>query len=570
MLVAPIFHGAELPAADAPPDTGPSSATLAQALTRRLDALQPPGSAHSVALGYMLTIPVLSLFEPVQGQWRLSPTALQSYVQLVEQVDRPVVVYLLTEHFSKDGALTRSLLKDPRNVMAKPDGTPPASNYFGSTIFPFTLSIDEQVPVNQLRFEGVRQIARALNAIEQRHPGRVQAVTLGGEFHHLFDGLQDNTGRFTDIAYTDHSDLAQQEFRVWLQQHYASLEAMNRDLGTPFARWEDVRAPSGDIRTGQLQGFWQHMDANASGHLPVFGWIDVDDGIAAVRVDLDGRPAGWAQLGINRLDVYQARRDIRDPNTGFRFNLPLQSLAPGVHQLRLVAVLKDGSERLLGDRQIARMASDQSLPALPPPSLLERLERKLHPTPALQPLAADKFWIDSPRNLQDVYFNPFAVRWQQFREEQVPRHIGKLFQLAVEQGFPADRLFSHQLLPHLNGGWNDTLFAAGRSFDAAQFQPGLTLYGGLTVSSLALAGTAGRPYGVPEMHPLLSKDPAEPLQALEFAHAHCARFVSPSFMQLNDDAGSAEDAQHLFLISPNSAHAHGRNFFAAITQFIRR
>ncbi|HVR54519.1 MAG TPA: beta-galactosidase [Pseudorhodoferax sp.] len=567
MLVAPYFHGTELPAADAPMQAT-VSARIAAALSARLDALQPRNAPRdtprTAVLGYTLTVPVLSLFEPAtDGTWQFSARALQAYLDLIDQVDRPVVVYLMSDHFSKSSALTRSLLKDPRNLMAKPDGQPPVSIYFSDTIFPFTLSVNEDVPVNHLRFEGLRQIARALQALDQRHPGRIQAVTLGGEFHHLFDGLQNNTGKFSDITYTDHSALAQHEFRTWLQQRHASLEALNQAMGTRFAEWDQVRAPSGDIRTTPLEGFWQHMDANAGGKLAVYGWIDTAAGVDAIQVELDGRQIGRAQRGLNRLDVYQARADIRDPNTGFRYDLALQNLAPGVHRLRLVAQMRDGTQRLVAVRQIVRMASDQSRPPRSAPA-----QQATEPT--LAPLDAQSFWLDSPREMQDAYFNPFAVEWQRFREEQVRRHIGKLFEIAAAEGLDPARLFSHQLLPYLNGGWNDTLFAAGRSFEDTPFQPGLTLYGGLTVSTLALRYTGGRPYGMPEMNPLLSKDAAEPLQALDFALTHCARFVSPSFMNLSDKNPTASDTFSLFLISPNSPHAHGRHFYAAIEQFVRR
>lgn len=565
MLVAPYFHGTELPAADAPQQLQAADlASMARTLSARLDAMQPRDVPRAIALGYTLTIPILSLFEPAaDGSWQFSPRTLQAYLELIDQVDRPVVVYLVSEHFSKDGALTRSLLQDPRNLMAKPDGTPPVSRYFTDAIFPFTLSVDEQVPVNRLRFEGIRQTARALRSLDQRHPGRIQAVTLGGEFHHLFDGLQDNTGKFSDIAYTDYSALAQQEFRAWLRQRHASLDALNRAMGTHFADWKQVRAPSGDIRTTPLEGFWQHMDANAGGSLAVYGWIDTAAGVNAVQVEVDGRRVGRAQLGLNRLDVYQARADIRDPNTGFRYDLALQDLAPGVHRLRLVAEMRDGTQRQIAAREIARMAPDQNLPKRPQP--VPRL-----PESPLTQLDAQLFWLDNPREMQDVYFNPFAVEWQRFREEQVRRHIGKLYELAAAEGLDPARLFSHQLLPYLNGGWNDTLFAAGRSFEDASFQPGITLYGGLTVSTLALRYTSGRPYGVPEMNPLLSKDAAEPLQALDFALAHCARFVSPSFMNLTDAQTATSDTYSLFVIAPDSPHAHGRLFYAAIEKFVRR
>ncbi len=560
LLVAPIFHTAR--------DRGRSPEVHARALAAQLDRLEPGGPVGDVVLGHTVTIDILGLFHrDAAGEWTIDPQALEDQLMPLRQIERPAVVYLMANHFSRDSPLVRQLRKNPVNLMAKADGSPPESSYFGTTVQPFTLSTDDSVPVNRSRFQGLRQIVTALRDIDQRLPGRIAAITLGGEIHHLFDGLQENTGKFSRIGYTDYSALAVAEYRRWLRQrHGGDIATLNTRFGTPFATWDDVDPPRGDIRDGPIRGFWDHMDANASGSLPIQGWIDIDAGVSGVRVEVDGTYAGHAQLGINRLDVYQARQDIHNPNTGFRFDLDLGTQEPGMHDIRLIAEMSNGTRLEIARRRFARMSAEQTLPA---PSLARRLRQWLRRDHALPPLPADQFWVDSPRDLQDAYYNPYAVEWHAFRQDQVRLHLAKLFEIAADAGFDRTRLFSHQLLPHLNGGWNDVLFAAGRSFDKAPFAIGVTLYGGLTLSPLAIASARGQAYGVPEMHPLLYKDAQGAERALAFAQQHCARFLSPMYM-VEDSATVPAETVNVFSIGREHAPVQGQLFYAAIERFVRQ
>ncbi len=556
MLVAPIF-----PEADAGDAAWRDLATT-------LDALEPGGARGDVVLGHMVTLPILKFFKrTADGQWFFDQEALAAHLQPITQIPRPAVVYLMTDHFTPDSELVRELARDARNLMAKQNGQPPVSRYFGSIVQPFTLSTDETLPINRLRFAGLRSVTIALQQLDLQYPGRIRAVTLGGEVHHLFDGLQENTGKFAEAEYTDYSPTSIAEFRTWLQGRHKSLAELNRAYGTRFASWEQVQPPSIDIRHAPVQGFWQHMDANAAGTLPVYGWIDVDAGVRAVHVEVDGRPVGQAALGINRLDVYQARADIRNPNTGFRFDLDLRTQAPGVHRIRITAEMNDGKRLQLASRSYARMSATQTLPST---SWRQRLRDWLHPETVLPAFSADKSWLDSPRDMQDVYVNPYAAEWQTFREDQVRAHMVKLFDVALSTGFDPTRLYSHQLLPALNGGWNDMTFAAGRSFEDVPYQTGITLYGGLTVGTLPIAVARGKPYGVPEMNPMLSKDPSEPDRALELAYTHCAQFVSPMYMTLANRPHDSQAQEGVFAIEKNSARAESRNFYAAIERFVRK
>jgi len=574
LLIAPVFEGIgikELNMGDAAIQCGlPAGFTTESALINVLNRLEPGGPKGNVIVGYTMVVPILQLYKRGQkGNWILDNERINFYLNLIRKIDRPVVVYMLANHFSSNTELVKELSSNPINLMVKADGSVPSSRYFSTNVQPFTLSTDETVPVNQYKFQAIRVITSALNRIDQELPGRIAAVTLGGEYHHLFDDLKNRAGYFGRANYTDYSAKSIGEFRVWLQGRYKDITKLNKQMGTHFNTWSKVVPPSRDIRTDKLDGFWQHMDVNANGRLPFFGWIDVDASFKEISFELDGKAIGNAVLGINRMDVYEAKPSILNPNTGFRYDLEVANVEPGIHSAALIARMADGTRQLIVSREFVRMGSGQVLPESRSikrkiTSVLERHKTKL-------PSFKGDYWLVSPRNLQDVYYNRFAVEWQSFREEQVREHIKKLFHLVIGAGFDRQRVFSHQLLPYLNGSWNDLQFAADRSFDHTKFQPGMTLYGGLTVSELAVRKANGIPYGVPEMNPLLFKNPQEAEHAIQFQYDHDARFISPYYMSLlKKQSNKKGDGHGMFLIEPNNTLKGGNFFFNAIVKYSAR
>src|SRR6476646_3042911 len=91
-------------------------------------------------------------------------------------------------------------------------------------------------------------------------------------------------------------------------------------------------------------------------HIRVTGWALAAVGIKAVEIRLDGVPFA-ARVGLRRQDVAEVRPGYPDnPNGGFEFTASLAACpaAPNVERRRLtiVAVARDGSERLLGERTL--------------------------------------------------------------------------------------------------------------------------------------------------------------------------------------------------------------------------
>lgn len=544
----------------------------AQAVRALLEEIEPGGPGGEVELGYTLVVPLLSLFARSGDGWRFDEERADFYLDLVVEVGRPAVVYLLGNHFTRspdaEHSLAEALLEDPVNVMVFADGQRPGGRYFATDVKPFTLSADERIPVNRYRFGALREMTSRLLALDREHPGLVRAITLGGEIHHLFPDLEHGTGRYEDVRFTDYSDLAVREFRAWLAERYASAATLDRETGTDFASLADAVPPSADIRHQRLRGYWDHVDAYADGRLPVFGWVHARSGTPSVEIHLDGRRVGEATTGLNRLDVYEAVEAISDPNVGFRYDLDFSQLAPGIHELAVAVADPGGGRRLLGVRRIVVMTPDQS-----PPRSDWSGDGLGDAWPPLAGGDSDtRGSLDHPRDLQDLYFNPYARLWQRFREFQSERFLRKLWEIATGSGFDAERVFSHQLLPALNGSWNDLLFAAGATLrEDSPYRPGLTLYGGLTASPLALARTFGRPYGVPEFHPLLDRDPAAHRRALRFHADACAVFVSPYHMNVYPPGYERPpDGHEAMEITPDNPARGSAFLFQALAEMVTR
>lgn len=539
-------------------------------LSAELDKLEPGGAAGAVQVGYTMTLPVLSFFRKEGAEWRFSDELWQFYDKLIRQLARPVVVALMANHFSAPSPLLDELRKDSQNLMWLPSGRPPVSEYFASNVVPLTLRTDPGVPANRYRRQAIHEILTRLAAIDREHPGRIAGVALAGELHQLYDDLQGRTGDYERLEVTDYSPGSQADFRAFLRHRFGSLARFNSEAGTDFARWDDVVPPDRDIRRAPLRGFWQHFDSYADGHVPVFGWLDASQKeVAHIDIFVDGRFAGRAQRGINRLDVYEAREATRDPTTGFRFDVDYRGWSSGVHQVDVIAVAADGQRRLIGSRSLSRMSSRQTLPSWGGWSRLRnRLRAALHP---LLPPYTGPAWIDHPRDKLALFYNPFAALWQEFRERQVADFLDSLTDVALQSGFDRERIFSHQLLPELNGSWNSVALATARVFHpGAAFAPGITLYGGIATSPHLQTYTQGRAYGVPELHPQQPKSDAVPAEVIAFHRRHCARFISPYFMDIVPAAFRPPlDANQAMRLFPENPHKGSGAFYRAIVAAAR-
>ena len=106
----------------------------APALTRLLDRLEPGGPQGQVQLGYTLTVQLLNLYRKANKadkDWQIDAEQVTALLQLITQVQRPVVLYLAADHFDSMGPIVEELRHDPANLMQLRDGKPLELGYFG-------------------------------------------------------------------------------------------------------------------------------------------------------------------------------------------------------------------------------------------------------------------------------------------------------------------------------------------------------------------------------------------------------------------------------------------------------
>lgn len=541
----------------------------AAAVKRLLDELEPGGPKGQVQVGYTATLELLKLYRPTAKGWEIDEAQVTAFLDLIAQVPRPVVLYFSAGHFDSNGAIVQALEKDPANWMQLRDGTVPQLGYFGYRILPFTLRSDADIPVNRYRFEALRHVAQRVQALPEAVQKRIVAFTLAGEVHQLFPDFENGMGRYQDIRVTDYHPASVADFRRWLARVYGSLQAFQQRTGLAYADWNAVPAPSKDIRTERLGSFGEHYDAFADGTLPLSGWLwDPQGQVQRLELFVNGQRVGPVARGLHRLDVYRAVDSITDPNVGYRVDYDYRALPAGHHLAQIVASAAQGPQRLLAEVPFVVVPRDQGkVPATKP--------RGLTGLAKAEGLTGLRTWLDLPRAGQDLYHNPLARDWNRFRAQQVRDFLGAFHAVAQQAGLPADKLYSHQILPQVNPSWNPQLFAIGETLDGkAPWKTGLNLYGGATHSAWVrdfLRERGIRDYGVPEFHPQQWKTPDVHRAALRSHQQAGARFVSPYYFSVVPQRfkGAPEHGVNRMEIGPKNPKDGSDGLYRAIVELAK-
>ncbi|MDD2926454.1 MAG: beta-galactosidase [Rhodoferax sp.] len=538
----------------------------ATGINRLLDQLEPGGPKGQVQVGYVATLQLLALYKREGSNWVIDDRKLGVYLQLLANIQRPVVVYLSADHFDSQGPLVDGLLEDPRNLMLLRDGKPAMANYFGYRIVPYTLQPDDTIAVNHYRYTALKHVIKRLGQLPKAVQDRIIAVTLPGELHQMFTDFESGTGRYQDIRVTDYSTASVAGFRRWLAEKYGNLQKFNAHHGSHFARFDDVPAPSKDIHQEPLTSFFEHYDAFADGTLPIAGWLwDPQQRIKQLDLYIDGSRVGPVPRGLNRLDVYRALADVTTPNVGYRYDLDVSRLTSGQHLAQIVA--SDGPRPyLLGQVPFAVKHADNKRFLLTSPDGLKNVN-------SIGGLSGVKTSMDLPKAGTTVYFNPLARDWNQYRGWQVRRFMDRLYQVGREAGLPAHKIYSHQILPGVNSSWNPQLFAVEQSLEKnTPWKAGINLYGGATNSDWVRTFLSQRQltdYGVPEFNPQQWKRPGVHLEAMRSHYLAGARFISPYYLSAVPDRyrGNIQHGVNAMELRADNPKDGSDQFYQAIRQF---
>ena len=522
-------------------------------LARRLEENGPSGK---IRIGFTVPLSPLMFFcKNKDGELRYDFSLLNNLLIAVKNTNLPVAFYLILNHFLPSTPFLINLAKDTKNLMKYQDNSIPKETYFETKIMPFSYDLSQELSINQYRFKALRYTCEMLAKFIKNNPNMVIGITIAGEIHHLFPDFMNGMGRYENIKITDYNEASIKSFRKWLKERYSSLEELNKFAGTPFKSWEEVDPPRHDIRKQILRGFWDHFDSYAPGILPVFGWIYHPNGIKRVKIYIDGKFIDNAVYGLNRMDVYEALNYVRSPNVGFRYELDFSKLKYGIHTLDVIATTGKGEKIFVGRRDFVYVDPKQSKP----------LDLRIG-LDVSKMLKIKSCWLDSPRQLLDVYYNPYAKIWNKFRSYQLKRYLNKVARICIKSGVPQNLLFSHELWPYSYGSWNSVLFAIPKSiFNSKLYNPGVTLYGGENFKIIREI-TKGKPYAVTELHPLQAD--RDRIYNIIVKHYNAgAVFITPYYMSLLKKKLSTKHEE--MLIDPRNSKRGSNIFFNVLKELSR-
>ncbi|WP_345060837.1 hypothetical protein [Acidovorax lacteus] len=448
------------------------------------------------------------------------------------EVPRPVLLYLFSTHFGVESQIEAELARDPKNMAVTVDGPLPPDRYYGIPIYPWSVARRDN-ELTHRREEAIGAVAEAVCALPRPAQQRIVGTTILGEVHQLFPDFSAGMGFDRAYRITDYSPVSVEGFQRFLQHRFGTVQALNAAIGAQFESWQEVLPPGRDIRSDTLRRFEEHLDPYAHGIVPVSGWVfDQRQRQPTIRVLVNGQERGVSKARLGRQDVAEALPGLGTADVGWRVDLDVRTWAPGRYAVEVVLDRPGDLPLLLGVREIALVDRAQSTPPPVPPY-------------TRQPFATDdpgvRFAVDTPKPGLAVFVNPLVPWWHAFRALQVRDHLQHFARLLDKTCLGERPVFTHQIIPFTNPGWDSTRFASEASLQPGHgMELGISLYGEAAMGASVqewLGQQRGQPvgpgqasffrrYGVTEFHPLRPLEAAELHGVLQGHRAEGAQFVS--------------------------------------------
>ncbi len=517
-------------------------------------------------LGYTLNVPLLRLFEVKGGEIVLNQEILQRVVAPIANVDRPVILYLFSDHFGVDSPVENQLAKDPDNLLQTRKGVMQKDRYYSHDIFPWSFA-DTGNSITKLRETAFNAVLDEVCKLPWHVRRRIEGVTLLGELHHMFPNFESGMGYSGEYLISDYSKRSIDGFRKFLASKYPAIEDLNLYLDWNYNSFDEVFPPSKDIRTEPLKHYLEHIDSFANGTLPISGWIGK---ASAGTLDKDwiqiydnGELAGRVPVAFGRQDVLAVHPELGTADVGWEFKLEFAHKLRGVHQISIYLERTSQPLTLLTTRQIAIMERSQAVPTILP---IKTLPISVPVDPSVL------FVIDHPAPLSAYYYNPLVPLWHDFRKTQVSNYLNHFGIIAKSKCIKPELIYSHQILPFANPGWDENKFSVGRDLGVPpNLRLGVSLYGEASYGTSFFdwySASRRDAYGVTEFHPLKAMDAQTLNRVLDQHYRMNAQFLS----FFTDSAGLDEnstDSLNIFSFTRHNKNAGSNVLYESIREILR-
>ena len=535
-------------------------------IEKTLQKISENKKSEKYELGYTLYVPLLKLFKPNESIFEINKEAVKRVADTIGNTKRSVVLYLFSDHFSVGSPLESILSKKAGNILETKNGKLAIDKYYGENIYPWSFT-NKKNDITHLREIAFNAVLDEVCKLPAKAIDRIAGVTMLGELHHMFPDFQGGMGFSGDYLITDYSQHSIEGFQDFLASRYISIANFNKKFGTNYQRFKDVSPPSKNIRNERLNTYFEHIDAYAHGILPISGWVAIkaikSNSKEWIHIYQNGAFLARIPVAFGRQDVLAAHPELSSSDVGWQYNLDFSTLPPGIYNIDIFLENSDATLSNLATRQISIMDKSQSAPPQLPYT-------KLKTASSLSDSVL--FSVDNPSNFSSYYFNPLAVQWHEFRKKQVSSYIKNFSDIAKNKCIKPDLIFSHQILPFVNPGWDETKFAVGRDLAVPpDVRLGISLYGEASygTSFFEWFSSTQRPaYGVTEFHPLKGMTANELDVVFSQHNQNGAKFIS----FFADSAGLDDDPANklnIFSFNRKNKNAGSDVLFDSVAELLK-
>lgn len=539
--------------------------TSAELLENKLTELGPKQSARGdFEIGYTLGLALLQFVELADdGSFTINKERVAYNIKLLKDVNRKAVIYLYANHFSAtpNAMLEEKIAKlDSASLMQFSDGSSPVDDYFTNKTYPWAID-DENTLIDKVRNAALDEVLTQLCALDDENKNKVHALTVLGEVHHMYPDFFGGMGYNTDFKVTDYSPRAVARFQKYLAEKYQTIAKLNESFGADFPSFSEVYPPSKNINKDKLDNFFQHIDYASSGLLTLHGWAaDKEYEHLDIKVYVDGKYHGDAEYGLNRMDVYQAKPELKNAAVGYRYYLDIKNLAHGIHKVDIVHSA-NGKLTLMQSLDVPVMDRKQTTPKPLAKGVSFKQEQSLD------------YWHDYPKSMEPVYYNPLSEDFYEFRQQSIANEISKYANKVNDSCFNKEQVFSHQIAPMLNSDWSEEKIAVRQSLNKNDtYHLGFNTYGAAFYGD-ALFDWLNKGdihhYGIPEVHPMI-REQAIIIDAFDKHQQQGAHFISPYYIELKPTRYGVDKEHSKFEINPKNDEYDSKSYFNAIKTLMTR